>query len=57
MIVYPVIIAFFHLDHAAIGVFLGGTIHDVAQVVGAAAQGAVYSVEALDEFRPNARAT
>ncbi len=35
MIVYPVIIAFFHLDHAAIGVFLGGTIHDVAQVVGA----------------------
>ena len=35
MIVYPVIIAFFHLDHAAVGVFLGGTIHDVAQVVGA----------------------
>ena len=35
MIVYPVIIALFHLDHAAIGVFLGGTIHDVAQVVGA----------------------
>lgn len=35
MIVYPVIIAFFNLDHAAIGVFLGGTIHDVAQVVGA----------------------
>ncbi len=35
MIVYPVIIAFFHLDHTAIGVFLGGTIHDVAQVVGA----------------------
>ena len=35
MIVYPVIIAFFHLDHSAIGVFLGGTIHDVAQVVGA----------------------
>ncbi len=35
MIVYPVIIGFFHLDHAAIGVFLGGTIHDVAQVVGA----------------------
>ena len=35
MIVYPIIIAFFHLDHAAIGVFLGGTIHDVAQVVGA----------------------
>lgn len=35
MIVYPIIISFFHLDHAAIGVFLGGTIHDVAQVVGA----------------------
>src|SRR5262249_8154567 len=35
MIVYPLIIAFFRLDHAAIGVFLGGTIHDVAQVVGA----------------------
>lgn len=35
MIVYPVIIALFHLDHAAVGVFLGGTIHDVAQVVGA----------------------
>jgi uncharacterized integral membrane protein (TIGR00698 family) len=35
MIIYPVIIAFFHLDHAAVGVFLGGTIHDVAQVVGA----------------------
>jgi uncharacterized integral membrane protein (TIGR00698 family) len=35
MIVYPLIIALFHLDHAAIGVFLGGTIHDVAQVVGA----------------------
>ncbi len=35
MIVYPIIIALFHLDHAAVGVFLGGTIHDVAQVVGA----------------------
>jgi len=35
MIVYPMIIAWFHLDHAAVGVFLGGTIHDVAQVVGA----------------------
>lgn len=35
MIIYPVIIAIFHLDHAAVGVFLGGTIHDVAQVVGA----------------------
>jgi uncharacterized integral membrane protein (TIGR00698 family) len=27
--------AVFHLDHAAVGMFLGGTIHDVAQVVGA----------------------
>ena len=35
MIIYPLIIALFHLNHAAIGVFLGGTIHDVAQVVGA----------------------
>jgi len=35
MILYPVIIAFFHLSHAEVGVFLGGTIHDVAQVVGA----------------------
>jgi len=35
MIIYPMIIAIFHLDHAAIGIFLGGTIHDVAQVVGA----------------------
>jgi uncharacterized membrane protein YadS len=35
MIPYPLIIALFHLDHAAFGVFLGGTIHDVAQVVGA----------------------
>jgi uncharacterized integral membrane protein (TIGR00698 family) len=35
MILYPMIITGFHLDHAAIGVFLGGTIHDVAQVVGA----------------------
>ncbi len=35
MIVYPLVIAAFHLDHAAVGMFLGGTIHDVAQVVGA----------------------
>ena len=35
MIVYPMVIAVFHLDHAAVGMFLGGTIHDVAQVVGA----------------------
>lgn len=35
MIAYPILISFFHLDHSATGVFLGGTIHDVAQVVGA----------------------
>ncbi len=35
MVVYPVIIAFFDLGYAATGTFLGGTIHDVAQVVGA----------------------
>lgn len=35
MIVYPIIITQFHLDHSAVGMFLGGTIHDVAQVVGA----------------------
>ena len=35
MIAYPIVIALFHLDHTAIGIFLGGTIHDVAQVVGA----------------------
>jgi uncharacterized integral membrane protein (TIGR00698 family) len=35
MILYPVVIAYLHLDHAATGIFLGGTIHDVAQVLGA----------------------
>jgi uncharacterized integral membrane protein (TIGR00698 family) len=35
MIAYPIVITYFHLDHAAVGLFLGGTIHDVAQVVGA----------------------
>ena len=35
MVFYPMIIAYFHLDPATVGVFLGGTIHDVAQVVGA----------------------
>ena len=35
MIVYPVVVAALGLDHRAAGVFLGGTIHDVAQVVGA----------------------
>jgi len=35
MIVYPIITEILALDHLATGVFLGGTIHDVAQVVGA----------------------
>jgi uncharacterized integral membrane protein (TIGR00698 family) len=35
MILYPIAVAALGLDHRAAGVFLGGTIHDVAQVVGA----------------------
>lgn len=35
MVLYPVLIGFFHLDYQGTGMFLGGTIHDVAQVVGA----------------------
>lgn len=35
MVVYPLIAAMFHFTHVQTGVFLGGTIHDVAQVVGA----------------------
>ncbi len=35
MILYPIIAQTLGLDEQAIGVFLGGTIHDVAQVVGA----------------------
>lgn len=35
MVLYPVIARAFGLSHADVGVFLGGTIHDVAQVVGA----------------------
>ncbi len=35
MIVYPIVVAALGLDHRAAGIFLGGTIHDVAQVVGA----------------------
>lgn len=35
MILYPAIVQFAGLDDRTIGVFLGGTIHDVAQVVGA----------------------
>lgn len=35
MILYPLIVALFGFDHVKAGFFLGGTIHDVAQVVGA----------------------
>lgn len=35
MIIYPIVAQVLDLDHRASGVFLGGTIHDVAQVVGA----------------------
>lgn len=35
MIVYPAISRLLGLDNVAAGIFLGGTIHDVAQVVGA----------------------
>lgn len=35
MVTYPPLVQSLGLDHAASGVFLGGTIHDVAQVVGA----------------------
>ena len=35
MIVYPLLVRVFHFDDGQAGIFLGGTIHDVAQVVGA----------------------
>ena len=35
MVLYPLIVTALHLDHVRAGIFLGGTIHDVAQVVGA----------------------
>lgn len=35
MIAYPILTEVFHFSDAVSGVFLGGTIHDVAQVVGA----------------------
>ena len=35
MVIYPVFVTYLHYDHATAGVFLGATIHDVAQVVGA----------------------
>ena len=45
MIFYPVIVGMLHLDASHAGVFLGGTIHDVAQVIGA---GYMISPEAGD---------
>lgn len=35
MVLYPIVARSFGLDEAQAGIFLGGTIHDVAQVVGA----------------------
>jgi uncharacterized integral membrane protein (TIGR00698 family) len=35
MVLYPMVVKWFGLDARAAGMFLGGTIHDVAQVVGA----------------------
>lgn len=35
MVLYPVVVNVLELDHIEAGIFLGGTIHDVAQVVGA----------------------
>jgi uncharacterized integral membrane protein (TIGR00698 family) len=35
MILYPVVVGLVHLGPSQAGIFLGGTIHDVAQVVGA----------------------
>jgi uncharacterized integral membrane protein (TIGR00698 family) len=35
MILYPIVVGLLSLDHRDAGLFLGGTIHDVAQVVGA----------------------
>lgn len=35
MVFYPVLVTYFDFDNSTAGVFLGATIHDVAQVVGA----------------------
>jgi len=35
MVIYPALVTLFELDNFSAGIFLGGTIHDVAQVVGA----------------------
>lgn len=35
MVIYPVLVTYLHYDDGTAGLFLGATIHDVAQVVGA----------------------
>ncbi len=45
MILYPLLTAFLELDNRTSGIFIGGTVHDVAQVVGA---GYIISNEAGD---------
>jgi len=45
MIIYPVLIQLLHLDNVHYGMFIGATVHDVAQVVGA---GYAISTEAGD---------
>ena len=35
MILYPIVVSFFELDAVSAGIFIGASIHDVAQVVGA----------------------
>lgn len=35
MVAYPVFVSYLHYDNTTAGIFLGATIHDVAQVVGA----------------------
>jgi uncharacterized integral membrane protein (TIGR00698 family) len=35
MVLYPLFVTYLHYDNATAGIFLGATIHDVAQVVGA----------------------
>jgi len=45
MIAYPILVKFLNFDTTEVGIFLGATIHDVAQVVGA---GYSVSIEAGD---------
>ena len=45
MVLYPLLTAFLELDNRTSGIFIGGTVHDVAQVIGA---GYIISDEAGD---------